>query len=127
MHLVLRDLVRTPQRFPLNVLVQACAQAHADQGPVFAVQRCSGYGQTVIRWSIELEGVDEIVPELGELLRVCRGSEEWFYDVRLVCRTSAGAIALGIFDSTWMFLDGPEQLVVPILDVYRSAVARVGT
>jgi hypothetical protein len=116
------DEVDTPQRFPLQSLLDRIVK-HAGNSSRWLVARAEGYGEQVNELSREID--EGIVPllETSALRRLLEGVEEWFY--HLDVRTEDGEIRFGLHDSSATYLEASAQLAEAILRDPNSTIAEV--
>lgn len=109
--------VETAQGFPLDVLVRAVFQTVACQS--FTVHRCSGYGRDVTRLGEASERSGGVIVELEVLLRLAKGTEQWFYDVEVSCDGPDGrAVTFGLHDSSSMFVEADGQVARNVVECF---------
>ena len=105
---VIRDEDDSPQRYPLIRLLRSVDHALGGEVRDWRVMRLWGQGLRTGRLEDrvnEIELGDDIIVTTELLLSLDRDPNEWFYDV--IIRTLDRSLSLGIFDSGFMFVEGP--------------------
>ena len=109
MRIHIHDEDNSPQRYNLLGLIGSVNSALAEPAPQWMVRRASGYGETINRLDTELDEVNGIEISIAELASIATGVEEWFHE--LVVEPVGTPLSLGLVDSSYMFVDGPPEVV----------------
>lgn len=117
------DQDHSPQRFPLAKLLHAVQRVVGSDLESWRVFRAWGQGWKTARLTDALEAIDvadDLEITTATLTDLDDDPDEWFFDV--IIRTNDGSLSFGIFDSGWMFVEGPRDEVIEIGTEFEHVV-----
>lgn len=103
------DKDNTPQRFPLLDLFAIILANRADSAEPWHVTRSQGQGLSVNELDALLDNAEYVSLDVSDMTAILPGIDEWFYN--FVARTPDSAVVFGLIDSTYMFVEGPRELL----------------
>ena len=80
----------------------------------------AGYGAMVTGIEEALAGEEYVELEGENLFPVLLSDEEYFYNVRI--KKVSEDIELGVFDTTYLYMRGPSQLVQEVAALFKNVI-----
>lgn len=114
-HVYIYDEEDTPQRYPLRRLLDSVIEHVGPDQQRWQVAGVWGQGFKTARLGdlTSPSPEDETPVDTAALVDLDDDPDEWFYDI--VIRTPDRSLTFGIFDSSYMFVDGPRDQVLAIV------------
>lgn len=110
--LAVYDTVDTPQRFDLVKLMDVIVGHIGSRAEVWRVRRAEGYGLAINQLSDELDALSEVHMDAQVMEAFLPGLDEWLFWFDAV--TGDGRVSFGVFDSSYMFVDGPPDVITAV-------------
>ena len=109
----------------MKKLAEVLAQLeYLSKGDQVVLRRVWGVGTTVCKWDDETENSAYPVP-FREVLEVIRAEDQWFYDVDV--SLPHGQFRFGVFDSSFAYLEGPDEMVQSVGEFFPEEKSLSGT